>query len=151
MDIKSFTGDESRAEGVWIPHHDDPNTQFKLTYVGENNYRDYIAQKFARARKGRTFIAAPKERAIILDAIIKFLLKDWKGITKDGEEYPFNHENARKLLFDSPALRDFIVFEADNIENFGGGEAEEEDDEEGKVSTPVEQTKSGAPVAASVG
>lgn len=58
-----------------------------------------------------------------LEVLIDVLLVDWKGVKLsegDKEEIPYSKEKAREILTDPQyiVLKDFLLLQADSIENF---------------------------------
>lgn len=146
MDIKKIVADtEDTTEGAWVDYTEEEGVRFKLAYIGSDKYQDFVNEKMTRARRGRRDIPQDKSRAIIVEALARFVLKGWEGIEEGGEPLPINTENAKRLLT-SFKVREFVANEANDIDNFGSnGTRPVEDD------TPVGDMKSGAPVAPPVG
>jgi hypothetical protein len=83
--------------------------------------------------------------AITVEAMVGTVVLDWRGITKGGEPFPYNEENAKWFLTRSSELRDFLFAEANNILNFQDHRPEE------TVSSPLADTKSSPEVLAGAG
>ena len=55
-----------------------------------------------------------------VDALVSVTL-DWRGIAKDGEDYPFDKKNARALYQDAPSVVSQLLEFLGNGENFING------------------------------
>mgnify|MGYP000910427944 CR=1 FL=1 len=42
----------------------------------------------------------------------------WRGIQENGQDVPFNRENAERILKDHPWIREAVMEESDNLLNF---------------------------------
>jgi hypothetical protein len=146
MDINDVIGESSvQSEGVWVEYPLEEGVSFKIAYLGTDSYQDYMQAKVFKLRRGRRDIPPEKLRPHVVAAIMKFILKGWKGWTDKGKEFEFNEENAKKLLEKSSVIRDFILREADNLENFKT-ESEEERPVEGdskRISPRITPVASG--------
>ena len=140
MDIKTITTSTETKEGVWIPYPDDSDVSFKLAYTGENEYVDYTTERLTKARRGRRDVPQERVRAIMIDALSKFIVRDWKGLESDGKPWPYSVENAKNLLTSSTKLRDFVVNEASEMDNFSknGASAEPEETATGALKSDPE-------------
>jgi hypothetical protein len=146
MDIKELAGDgNKKADGVWLKWP--PDMEFRLGYLQGKEYQHYVQNRMMRARRGRSDFPADKSDAIMVEALVKFIVKDWKGVTKNGEEYPCNPVNATWMLDNIPDFKNWVIEQANDIENFGGKSADGDVEED----TPAGDLKSGPEVAASVG
>lgn len=112
--------------------------RFRLCYLGNNNYQDFVSERMMKARKGKRDIPAERQRAIITQGLVKFILKDWEGLTTNGQPFPFSPENAKLLLEQSGVIRSWAIEEANDLENFSGSEEAD--------SSPTGDIKSGPPV-----
>ncbi|CAN5576239.1 hypothetical protein BH20VER3_BH20VER3_16550 [soil metagenome] len=62
--------------------------------------------------------------AVYIEAMIGTVLLDWRGLNHEGKPFTFSHENARTVLSQSEAIRDFISeksLELDNQASPSGG------------------------------
>jgi hypothetical protein len=144
MDTEELIADESLQEtGVWIPFRD--GCEFLIAYSGRKKYRDRIGKTSARLRRmnrGRELTTGEIDQ-VNVEAMVGTVLLDWKGITKEGQPFPFTAENAKWWLSKSTELRDFIFGEAATIGNFQKeGEA---------ASDKLADLKSGSDISAGKG
>lgn len=49
-------------------------------------------------------------------AIVRII--SWRGIQENGQDVPFNRENAERILKDHPWIREAVMEESDNLLNF---------------------------------
>ena len=115
--FETDTNDE--IGGIWL---DFPNgASFKVARMGGSN-KSFNRKFRQRTKSFRGNVEAmPDEmlEQISVDAFVDGCLLDWEGIVgRDGVEIPFSKENAKKLLKDLPELRDNLINEARNFENF---------------------------------
>jgi hypothetical protein len=127
LEIDTLIGDGGqRSTGAWVEYPDDDGVAFQLTYLQNNSYQDFVSERMMKARKGRREVPSDKARAIVNVALQRFIIKGWRGLTSGGQPFEFTPENVKKVLEQSPVLRSWIIEEANNLENFGGGEKEDE-------------------------
>lgn len=144
LEIKSVIGAQSEKKGgVWVDYPDEDGVRFRLSYIGNDDYQDFVSQKMMKARRGRRDIPAEKQRAIIVEGLVKYVVKGWEGLTSGGQPFEFNPANAKMLLEQSSVIRDWVVSEANSLDNFSG-EHDEED-------SPSGDMKSRAPLEPRVG
>lgn len=115
--FETDTNDE--VGGIWL---DFPNgASFKVARMGGSNKGfNRVFRRRTKAYKN-SLDSMPDEmlEQISVDAFVDGCLLDWEGIVgRDGVEIPFSKENATKLLKDLPELRDNLINEARNFENF---------------------------------
>ena len=55
---------------------------------------------------------------VMREFLSKFIIVDWKGLTDDKEEFKFSIENAEAALKEDQDFYTWVLFEADNINNF---------------------------------
>lgn len=146
MDIEKLVGNvDKKKEGVWLNYP--PDMEFRLAFLQNKDYQHYVSDRMMRARKGKRNFPVGKSEEIITEALVKFIVKGWKGVTTSGAPYEFNAANVAWLLNEYPDFRNWVIEEASDIENFGGKSAEPSDEEDG----PEGELKSGPEVAAPVG
>lgn len=150
-DIKKFIGDKSeQQDGKWIPF--ESGIEFQLVYSEKGKPQQFFLNGFARLRQKRRgkLPKAVDQQKLFIDMLVDHVVLGWKGLEqKDDQgqmvEYPYNKANCRKLLEDSPIIKDFIANAAADGENFGM-ELEDDlsgDDAEGTANGDL---KSVAPV-----
>lgn len=120
IDIKEIIGSVNKqTDGTWIEYPGVDGVEFKIAYLGIDAYQDFIVGRMNRLRRGSRDVPPDKAREVVKQGLVRFILKGWKGVGSEGVEYEFNDENAKALLTASPAIRDFIIREADRQDNFG--------------------------------
>lgn len=101
----------------------------KLTVIGDMSptvkaygrklFQEYQQKQATARRKGRPEdeidLDEAEERAVE-SALVR--LVDWQGITEDGEEVPFSKAKAASVLKQHPWIRDAVMQEAADINNF---------------------------------
>lgn len=91
MDIgKLRTDEDAEIHGVWRSLGD---AEFKVARLGNNRYQQYLAKKLPEVSDEPT-----KRDHLVIDAMARFILVDWKNVQLDGEELPYSYENALKVL-----------------------------------------------------
>jgi hypothetical protein len=155
MEISKLIGDAAlQDEGVWVTFV--KGVDFKVAYAQRKAARNFFAKELTRARRrhGQNRDLPPDVvNKITVDMILRHVLKDWRGLTQDGEPVPYSADAARQVLEQSAQIRDFVAGEANDIENFGGDLSDDETSgeklpEPTEESGPVAAIKSRAPVAA---
>ena len=143
LDIQAVIGDSGqRKDGVWVDYPDEDGVKFRLAYLGNNDYQDFVSERMMKARRGRRDIPSDKQRKIIVEGLVKHILKGWEGLSSGGENFEFNPINAKVLLEQSATIRDWVITEANSLDNFGTSQEDE---------SPTGDIKSGPPVGSRVG
>lgn len=115
MELKRYETDETLAQkGVWI---EIDGAEFLIASNNNPNHK----RKLNRERKKRNAHRLSKDldamTDLAIEAAIGTILLDWRGVTNQGEPFPYSEENARKLLAIDD-LRTEIFSEAQDAENF---------------------------------
>lgn len=155
MELNDITReDSSQTEGVWV-EHPTSDVSLRIASASSDQYQDYVTKRFNQARRGRRDLPPETSRRIITDAILKFILKDWKNITADGKPVEFNEKNARTVLESksvlAASLREFIVDSATNPDNFINESGDGAEPMKGESETAADLLKRGPTVEATVG
>lgn len=153
--IDDLIGDEQlQKEGKWVKFPE-TDAEFLVVYSESKLPRDYYLTRLSKARRKAKRGIIPPEiiNSIVLDMLVNYVLKGWRGLlvkeegTSEPVEYEFNPKNVRSLLTRCPAIQDFIAAEAADPENFGMKTgAEDESTPEGSAATA--EMKSGPQVEA---
>lgn len=145
IDIKDVIGDKpAQEEGKWIDYEN--GVRFLLIYSDSKKPRSFYLNGLNKLRR-KAHGGIPKtdkQQALMLDMLVLHVVKGWEGFTTGGQEFPYSIENCRKLLEDSTVIRDWVTAEAADITNFGGKEADDDDETEDPANADM---KSRAPVA----
>lgn len=117
MNIAKLRTDETASQqGKWFDYDDGARFLIAATNnPAHTKAMGKIAQKRARAVRVDDTDAAEK---LFIETLPETVLLGWEGLDDDGKPFPFNRENALRLLRESRPLRDFIVMEANNTANF---------------------------------
>jgi len=144
LQVKSVVvADDKKADGVWVDYPDEDGVRFRLRYLGGEDYQDHVAERMEKARRGRRSIPAEIQRRIVTDALVKFVVRGWEGVEEEpGKPFEFTKDNCKWFLDHSDKVRQFVINESNNLDNFIS-------DDEG--DGPEGELKSGAPVDAAVG
>jgi hypothetical protein len=138
MNIADFRGDAAlETGGKWIKFEDG---EFLIAANMNPNHKKAL-QRLARKNPlaiRKNDIAA--QERIAAEAMAETVILDWRGLKDGDKDFPYNRENAIKLLA-IPIIRDFIAEESQRISNF---QAEAE-------GGAIASLKSGAPVGSNVG
>ena len=151
MEIKGFIGDEEKQkQGVWVTHPDG-DAEFLIAYWYSPAPRRFSEQQYAKNRRKAKKGLFPQELRdeIALETVVRHILKDWRGLTDNGEAFEYSQVRERELLTNGVELRNWIAEEAQDGENFGIVPAAA-DREEGGEEEEVSATKSGAGVGTEV-
>lgn len=150
-DISKFIGDKSaQQEGTWIEFQ--PGIKFLLVYSEKGKPHQYFLNGFAKLRQKRRgkLPKSSDQQELMTDTLVEHVVKGWEGLDHkvDGEQVPFEYSksNCRKLLEDSPIIKDFITGAAADGENFGMSLDDDLDAGEAE-GTANGDLKSGAAVA----
>src|SRR5439155_18550861 len=101
-----------RETGVWFDFDKEKTPGFAMRIASIENRR--FKKKYARL----TFDAAQhsasdqlpsdKTQNILIEAMIGTILLDWRGLENDGKPFSYSEDNAREVLSQSGAIRDFV-------------------------------------------
>ncbi len=122
---------KSETEGVWIALGDD--AAVKLARYMNPEHKKYIQRRLEpyKAMIRRNTLQDSVMEAIEIDAVLKHVLLDWKGLERNGTELNYSETNARELMTD-PALSwfpDFVKETAQDITLFREQELEDAKEE----------------------
>ena len=117
FDINDFRTDkDAKEDGVWVEMGG--GASFKLASF------DSVAftEAFRKATKpyndlGRKIPEADQE-VIMCKCMGQHIILDWKGVFDGDNELPFSQEAATRLLSELEWIRDRLIVEARNLENF---------------------------------
>jgi hypothetical protein len=127
MDISKFqTSKSAEEDGIWVDV-DGNGTKVKVARINNARYKKYfqkITKPYKRQIRNGTLAEELAEK-LLVDALANTILLDWKGFTKDGEDFLYSVDNARSFLQESADFRDFVSDAANEMENFRGEELEE--------------------------
>jgi hypothetical protein len=127
MDVSKFQTNKSmEEEGVWVDV-DGNGTRIKVARINNARYKKYF-QKITKPYKRQIRTGTLSEdlaEKLLVDALANTILLDWKGFTKEGQDFPYSVDHARLFLAESPDFRDFVSDAANEMETFRTAELEE--------------------------
>jgi len=128
MELNTFTVTDDAENGVWVDMGND--ARIKVARMNNKKYKRSIKTLSTPYKRMIQMNALPDDTAeqILNKAMAEAILLDWEGLKLNGEELPYNRDNAMKILSD-PALEDFrnVVMDISNdMELFREQEQEEE-------------------------
>jgi hypothetical protein len=127
MDISKFQTNKSAEEdGVWVDV-DGNGTRIKVARINNARYKKYfqkITKPYKRQIRNGTLSEDLAEK-LLVDALANTILLDWKGFTKEGQDFPYSVDNARSFLAESADFRDLVSDAATEMETFRTAEIEE--------------------------
>lgn len=110
MDLSDFDlNDELSVEGRWVPIGKD--AELKIARMNNEKYRDFVKKKLkpyrSAMRAGTVDDALTTE--IVVMAMARHVLLDWKGLTEKGEPLAYAVETAERLLRDKEPFRELVA------------------------------------------
>jgi hypothetical protein len=97
FELTTLTIDEDlRKDGVWVELF--PGAKFRIAGAGNAAFQEMWAEleeKFLTL--GRDPTEEEKEEMII-HCLSRTIVLEWKGLTIDGKNLPYNHKNADRIL-----------------------------------------------------
>ena len=120
---------QKEREGVWVAYEEG---ELKIARLGNPHNRQVfqrIRAPFKRQIQRGTLTDTQQAR-IIAETYAESLLLDWKGMTdEEGNEFPYNRDNAIAVLMNDMDLRDFVeqtaqeaaLFRVEEVESRGKG------------------------------
>lgn len=118
MKITKFKVDKNKSTaGVWVFWDADQDMGFLIARTGNNKNRRAVDE--ATNKRGFQRLDPVLKEQAYEEAAIGTILLDWKGVEDDdGNEFPFNHENALWLFRNCPEIKSFIFEQAGEMSNF---------------------------------
>lgn len=109
---KYETNKDAEIEGVWIDDFE-PGVDFKIARFNverTEKYMDELRRPYKKLLKAGGRIPADKADEMLIDAMSKYALVDWRGvIDQDGKPMPYSPENAYTLLKILPEIREKVL------------------------------------------
>lgn len=119
MDLNDIAVDEELAEkGTWISF--DGETEFLLAHTGGPTYKKTLSDVFRRHQTAlrMDLLSEEAQRGALAEVYAKSIVLGWRGLTKNGEEFECNYENCINILLKNPKLFDWVIEQADSLNNF---------------------------------
>ena len=115
MDLNQFkTSTDLANDGVWIPMHDD--AEIKIASSGTDNIAYSSAVRDAVMKPNLAGDGPPQED--MRNAAADFLVRDWKNLQLNGEDFPYSKDNARTLLRDFAPIFNFVLNRSGDFQKF---------------------------------
>lgn len=105
------------ATGAFIKVRGDQSKTVKA--FARKKFNEFEVKKAAARRRGKeeeSITLDEAEELAIESAIVRVI--SWRGITENGEDVPFNEENAKRIFKEHSWIREQIVEEAGQLLNF---------------------------------
>lgn len=120
MDLKKdfSTNKKLEDEGVWIDIGD--GAKLKIARAG-NKQANAVSKQLAKPYMAQIQYGKLSDEVatqIAVEVMAKAILLDWKGIQYDGQEMPYNTDNAIKILTELPDFRDYVSQVANERKTF---------------------------------
>lgn len=128
MDLSTFdVNDKLSIEGTWVPISKDAS--LKVARINNEKYREFVKQKTKPYRSAIRAGSVDEDlmTEIVVQAMARHVLLDWKGLTEKGTDITYSVETAERLLRDKEPFRDLVASLANDQQLFQ--EAEQEDGE----------------------
>jgi len=116
---KFGTNQKTEQEGAWIYYDDE--LAFKVKRISGRNKKFMLATERIEKLKRRGELTKAEEDKKYAELFVDCSLVDWKGVTDDdGNDIPFNKENAVAVLTDDkwPDFFQDIFLKAHDNEHF---------------------------------
>ena len=130
LDLSTNKRNRSAEEqGTWMEFDED--VRFLVARKSNPEYKAFVSKEY---RKNEVLLnskvagkqATEKSEAIMLEAIAKYILKDWEGITDNGTPVKYDSDLGMVFLDEHDDIREAIEEYADNRDNYLA-EAEQKD------------------------
>jgi hypothetical protein len=120
MDLKKTFGTDKEKEKKGIIKQIGEGAWVRIARIGNPDYERVLTalSKPYRLQIQRGTLDPKIQDKLYIEVIAKTALLDWGGITDNGVEVTYSVENAIKMLTDYPDFLEFIVAEANRLENF---------------------------------
>jgi hypothetical protein len=115
-----FLDDEVGESGVWVNFYN--GSRLKIASSENPKYKAYLS-KLARHHKLQLDQANDDSTALVqeitAEALAKHVLLDWEKVTLGGQEnVKYTPELGKQALLSAPKLREFVIDQANDTENF---------------------------------
>ena len=117
FDINDFRLDKTaKQQGVWVEFGG--GASFKLANFDNPSFTDAFRKATKPYNDLGKKIPEDDQIEIMARTMSQFIVLDWKGVFDGDEELPYSAENAYRLLKELEWIRDRIIAEARDLENF---------------------------------
>ena len=118
MDIRAL---EQEVDAVWVEFMD---AEVLLAFADIDELEKIVKRNTTFKYKGAHKKSENTDSIAVVKAVGKLVVKDWKGITLEGEEFPYTEENCDMLMSRWPAFAGFVQDASMDLANFGEQERE---------------------------
>jgi len=107
------------SDGRWVAFSDE--ISFKIAMDNNPGHKRAVQAKFKQIQKLREKSNFNRIEIINNELLVRYILKDWKGITEEGgKNLPFDEETALQILGNAEyqSIKDFIQDESREIDEY---------------------------------
>lgn len=112
----NVTNKELETKGTWVEWPLIEGVSVKLARLSSKPVQDHFRKLVMKNKKATRNETAMKK--VMIQLFADKVILDWTGILADGEPFPFNPENAVKLLSDADDFYNWVEQECQSIINF---------------------------------
>ena len=115
---------ETAEDGKWFPFND--TISFRVARDGNRNHKRALQNKFKSIEKMRTKNDFAAVERLTNEMMVKYILKDWKGLEDDGQALPFSEDAALNVISNPEyeIIKEFITDCSQDRSEFETGEDE---------------------------
>ena len=133
MDLKRHfsTDRELEEQGVWVDIGE--GAMIKVARVSNSRARAaYDSIRSIADKVVKKYISVQDDQAKLIAVVASTILLDWKGMEWEGENLPYNVQNATKVLTECQSFLELVIELASESETFRRQQIEELKEELGK-------------------
>jgi hypothetical protein len=126
MDLSEFdVNDTAAIEGQWV--HIGKGAELRIAKFNNEKYRDFVKKKMKPYRSAMRAGSVDESliTEIVVQAMSRHVLLDWKGLTERGEPLTYSIEKAEQLLRDKEPFRDLVLTLSQDAAMFQEAEVED--------------------------
>lgn len=128
MDLSTIFSTDQQLEitGRWFNFGE--KARVKIARQNNPKNREAVRRVFAPYREATIGGAHDDTTAVklLIEVMADSILVGWEGLTEKGQPLPYSKENAVRLLTNLPNFRDWVVTQAQRMENFKDKSMEED-------------------------
>ena len=115
MEIKITKNDaDKELNGIWQEYF---GVEFRIARFRNNNFMRQLRQK-SKGRRVNLDIYDAHKNKVIIEVMADTILLEWKNLFINGQEIPYNRDNAISLLTNDKDCLDFISTISMDMENY---------------------------------
>lgn len=126
MDLNEFSvNDKLSVEGKWVPIG--KSAELRIARLNNEPYRDFIKKKLKPYKSAMRSGVVDDDlmTEVLVQAMARYILLDWKGLTEKGEALVYNIETAERVLREKEPFRELVASLANDADLFREAEIEE--------------------------